>query len=243
MNASMFYIGGSKGGVGKSKVSFALIDYLISNGHKVLLLESDTANPDVYKAHLRHANEGLVCKLSNLDEAEGWIELVNFADAYPEHVMVINSAARSNKGIEQHGATLRETLGELQRELVTFWVLNRQRDSLELLRGFLNVFSDALIHACRNLHFGDAGKFVLYSESQAKQIVEKKGKTLNFPDLADRVADAVYSKRIPIWVAMKELTIGDRAELKRWRTAYGAMFGQVLGDMAAAKPDEDAAHE
>ena len=59
MNASMFYIGGSKGGVGKSKVSFALIDYLISNGHKVLLLESDTANPDVYKAHLRHANEGL----------------------------------------------------------------------------------------------------------------------------------------------------------------------------------------
>ena len=78
MNASMFYIGGSKGGVGKSKVSFALIDYLISNGHKVLLLESDTANPDVYKAHLAHANEGLVCKLSNLDEAEGWIELVNF---------------------------------------------------------------------------------------------------------------------------------------------------------------------
>ena len=111
------------------------------------------------------------------------------------------------------------------------------------MRGFLNVFPDALIHACRNLHFGDAGKFVLYSESQAKQIVEKKGKTLNFPDLADRVADAVYSRRIPIWVAMKELTIGDRAELKRWRTAYGAMFGQVLGDMAAAKPDEDAAHE
>ena len=32
-------------------------------------------------------------------------------------------------------------------------------------------------------------------------------------------------------------------ELKRWRTAYGAMFGQVLGDMAVAKPDEDAAHE
>ena len=73
--------------------------------------------------------------------------------------------------------------------------------------------------------------------------MEKKGKTLNFPDLADRVADAVYSKRIPIWVGMKELTIGDRAELKRWRTAYGAMFGQVLGDMTMAKPDEDAAHE
>ena len=28
MNAPIFYVGGSKGGVGKSKLSFALIDYL-----------------------------------------------------------------------------------------------------------------------------------------------------------------------------------------------------------------------
>ena len=28
MNAQIFYVGGSKGGVGKSKMSFALIDYL-----------------------------------------------------------------------------------------------------------------------------------------------------------------------------------------------------------------------
>ena len=32
---------------------------------------------------------------------------------------------------------LRETLDELNRNLVTFWVRNRQRDSLELVRGFL----------------------------------------------------------------------------------------------------------
>ena len=66
MNAPIIYVGGSKGGVGKSKLSFALIDYLMSNGHKVLLLESDTANPDVYKAHLAHANEGFICKLSEV---------------------------------------------------------------------------------------------------------------------------------------------------------------------------------
>ncbi|WP_346773703.1 hypothetical protein [Desulfovibrio sp. ZJ369] len=41
INASIFYVGGSKGGVGKSKVSFALIDSLLADGKKVLLLESD----------------------------------------------------------------------------------------------------------------------------------------------------------------------------------------------------------
>lgn len=41
MNASIFYVGGSKGGVGKSKVAFALIDYLLDDGKKGLPLESD----------------------------------------------------------------------------------------------------------------------------------------------------------------------------------------------------------
>ncbi|WP_165174975.1 hypothetical protein [Desulfovibrio sp. ZJ369] len=41
INASIFYVGESKGGVGKSKVSFAQIDSLPDDGKKALLLESD----------------------------------------------------------------------------------------------------------------------------------------------------------------------------------------------------------
>ena len=83
-----------------------------------------------------------------------WIELVNATDEFPGHCLVINSAARSTTGIAKYGSTLRETLAELNRNFVTFWVINRQLDSVELLRGFLNVFPDALIHVCRNLYFG-----------------------------------------------------------------------------------------
>ena len=229
MNAPIYYIGGSKGGVGKSKVAFALIDYLIERENKVLLLESDTSNPDVYKTHHPHGSDNLVCNISDLDVSEGWIEVINLADAHPEHIVVINSAARSNTGIAKYGAMLRETLGELNRELTTFWVLNRQRDSLELLRGFLNSFPDALIHVCKNLHFGTPGEFDLYEESKAKEIIERKGKTLEFPDLADRVANKLYSDRVPIWIALKELPLGDRAELRRWRQLCAKMFQAALG--------------
>ena len=41
MNMPIFYVGGSKGGVGKSKLTFALIDYLLDDGKQVLLLESE----------------------------------------------------------------------------------------------------------------------------------------------------------------------------------------------------------
>jgi hypothetical protein len=230
MNATIFYVGGSKGGVGKSKLSFALIDYLIEREKKILLLETDTSNPDVYKAHHPHENDNMVCKIIDLDVSEGWIKLVNYADEFPGHVAVINSAARSNSGIAKYGAMLRETLGELDRELVTFWILNRQRDSLELLRGFLNSFPDALIHACRNMYFGAPEKFELFNKSKAHEIIGKKGLTLNFPDLADRVADKLYSGRIPIWIALAEFPLGDRAELRRWRQKCAEMFQSALGE-------------
>ena len=228
MNAPIFYVGGSKGGVGKSKLSFALIDYLTEKENKILLLETDTSNPDVYKAHHPHENGNLVCKIADLDVPEGWIELVNVADEHPEHIVVINSAARSNTGIEKYGAMLRETLGELNRELVTFWVINRQRDSIELLRGFLNAFPDALIHVCRNMYFGEPEKFALYNESKAREIIERKGLTLDFPDLADRVADKLYSGRVPIKAALAEMPLGDRAELRRWRQKCVEMLQPVL---------------
>jgi len=224
MSAPIYYVGGSKGGVGKSKVSFALIGYLIENGKNVLLLETDTSNPDVYKAHHAHEDGNLICKLTDLDVSDGWIELVNVADEFPDHVLVINSAARSNSGIEKYGTMLRETLGELNRELVTFWVINRQRDSIELLRGFLNAFPEAVIHVCRNLYFGAPDKFELYNGSKARNIIEQKGKTLDFPDLADRVADKLYSGRTPIKYALADLPLGDRAELRRWRQKCAEMF-------------------
>ncbi len=228
MNAPIFYVGGSKGGVGKSKLAFALIDYLTEKENKILLLETDTSNPDVYKAHHPYENGNLVSKIADLDVPEGWIELVNVADEHPEHIVVINSAARSNTGIEKYSAMLRETLGELNRELVTFWVINRQRDSIELLRGFLNAFPDALVHVCRNMYFGEQEKFALYNESKAREIIERKGLTLDFPDLADRVADKLYSGRVPIKAALAEMPLGDRAELRRWRQKCAEMFQSVL---------------
>lgn len=48
MNPSpIYFIGGDKGGVGKSFASIALIDYLLGKKQRVFLVESDTSNPDV----------------------------------------------------------------------------------------------------------------------------------------------------------------------------------------------------
>jgi hypothetical protein len=132
--------------------------------------------------------------------------------------------------MERYGEMLRETLGELQRNLTAFWLINRQRDSLELLRAFHEMFPENPVHVCRNLYFGDVEKFEMYNESKIRQAVEEKGLTLDFPKLANRVADKMNAAREPIQAILPKLPLGDRVELKRWRSVCAKMFAQALGE-------------
>ena len=73
---NLYFIGGSKGGVGKSFLSMALADYLTQyKGRKIVLIESDTSNPDVGKT-FTHSDDVEVLSLS-LDNADGWIGVVH----------------------------------------------------------------------------------------------------------------------------------------------------------------------
>lgn len=225
MAKNIYLIGGSKGGVGKSLVTMAAVDLLQQRGETVLLIESDTSNPDVWKT----CKDSVRAELVDLDGADGWIQLVNLCAAAPDSPVVINTAARNNKGVSAYGETLNGTLAELGRRLVTLWVINRQRDSLELLRDYMNAIPDAHVHVVRNAYFGDEPKFELYNTSKLRTSVEERGgRSVTFPDLADRVADDLYSQRMSIVVALKELPIGNRAELARWRNAVRKVLEALL---------------
>ncbi len=222
----IYWVGGSKGGVGKSMVTMALIDSLAAREEELMLIECDTSNADVWKDY----GEQVQAQLVNLDEADGWIHLVNICDERKGSTVVINTAARNNLAVTKYGSTLDSTLEELKRQLVTLWVINRQRDSLELLKEFAEAMPHALLHVLRNSHFGEEGKFELYNGSKIrKEMEERGGHSITFPDLADRVADDIYTKRLSIVAAASALPIGNRAELARWRAEVRKVLSEVLG--------------
>ena len=143
---------------------------------------------------------------------------MNLCDSRPDSTVVLNTAARNNTGVSTYGETLNSTLAELKRKLVTLWVINRQRDSLELLKGYMDALPNAAVHVVRNGYFGEEKKFELYNSSKLrKEVEERGGQSVTFPDLADRVSDDLYSKRLSIARAATELPLGNRAELLRWR--------------------------
>ena len=224
----IYLCAGNKGGTGKSMVATALIDAFLQRGIEPFVIETDDANPDVFKAHV----ETVQCAALSLDEADGWIEMINSLDKARGVPVIVNTAARNSAGVARYGQTLKSTLTELGRTMVTLWVINRQRDSLELLADYLDAMpagADHQVHVVRNGYYGSAEKFQLYNGSELKKRIEEGGgRTLDFPDLADRVADQMATQRLTIQGAFKEMPLGHRAELIRWRDEAFKTLGQVM---------------
>jgi hypothetical protein len=224
MNQPIILVSGSKGGVGKSLTTMALMDYFSTNHKYVKLIDADVNNPDVFRCYGRITTG----EVQNLDDVEGWIQLVNTCDAMPFKAVVVNTPAQSNVAAGKHASLLVNSLRELARPLITLWVINRQRDSLELLNEYMGHVNGGIVHVVCNGYFGDAKKFELYEKSTIRQAVSAQGgKSLFLPDLSDRVTDELYSKRITLAEAALQFKLGDRIELQRWREWVSAMFREI----------------
>jgi hypothetical protein len=224
MNEPIILVSGSKGGVGKSLTTMALLDYYLSNRKYVKLVDADTNNPDVYRCYSRYADGEMI----DLDDVEGWIRLVNLCDSSPYKAVVVNTPAQSNVPVRKHGTILAESLRELARPLITLWVINRQRDSLELLADYMNHMNGGLVHVVCNGYFGEENKFELYKGSTIRETVHSQGgNSLFLQDLADRVTDELYGKRSTIGDAAQGFKLGDRMELQRWRANVAQMFASI----------------
>ncbi|MEP6653610.1 MAG: protein mobD [Myxococcales bacterium] len=229
MTNPIFLVGGGKGGVGKSMLSMALLDYLRGAGNAPLLIETDTSAPDVWKAYKGDVESQCI----DLEQRDGWLELLDLFDRNVDTATVINTKAANQVGLRKFGGMLTEALHQQKRKLVALWVIDRKRDGLELLSGFVEMLATderVEVHVVRNLYWGDEGKFDMYNGSDLrKQIEQRGGRTLNFPDVADRVAEAINRERMPIHKAREELPFGSRVELSRWQGEYRQMFSEVIG--------------
>lgn len=227
----MILIGSGKGGCGKTVTAMALLDHLTSENVPVQLIETDTSNPDVAKAYQSTVDTELI----NLDVEDGWIVLLNLCErlSLREKVsgrtIVVNTGSRNNTALNQYGSLLAASLEELNLELVTVWLIDGNRDCLELLQDFLKVFPTSRTHVVRNLHC--AQKFDLYDSGKTREIVEGRGGTsLVLPALSERVMQSVNRSRLTFAAAAtsEHLQFGHKRVLLKWRSEVAAMCARVV---------------
>ena len=114
MPLPLVLISGSKGGVGKSLASMALLDYWLAHDKPAFLVETDHSNPDVWKAY----SDVVPAVALDLGEPDSWIEMANELERHPKEHVAVNMASMSNQPVERYGGTLLEALAALKRPLI-----------------------------------------------------------------------------------------------------------------------------
>lgn len=184
-------VDGSKGGVGKSIVSSAVIDTALVNGKSVLLIEADTNNPDVGKSY-----ESIVkCLPLCLDTANGLNRFASEINSAEEEIIVVNNPARSN-GLTKYGQEYIEMMPHINCEFTTIWVASGNPDCFEKFLDFNEIFTNIKKVICKNLHYQDEYPFSGWNSSQTRtELLEAGIEEISFPAIATRLSSYMRTNR------------------------------------------------
>ena len=228
MTQPIFLVGGGKRRRRQEHCVDGKLDFLIGGADPPLLIETDTSAPDVWKAYRSEIESHCV----DLEQKDGWLEMLEVIGRNAATRIVINTKAANQLGLRKFGGMLLEGVRQQDRKLVVLWVIDRKRDGLELLASFIETLAideRVVVHAVRNLYWGDDAKFDMFNGSDLKKNIETRGgKTVDFPDVADRVAESLNKSRLPIHKAMAEFSFALRIEIGRWQSEYRRTFAAVV---------------
>ena len=219
------FIGGEKGGVGKSVVARLLAQYWIDKQQPWAGFDTDRSHGALLRYYGDFAQPVEVTCLEELDR------LVESAAQEKTNVLV-DLAAQSDRDV--HAWIANGGLLELAKELgieILFWhVMDDGKDSVNLLAGLLERYGDSGRYAIV-LNHGRGDDFRLFIESSAKQRAEEFGaavmelKALHKPTMR-RIDQCDKS----FWAALNNtdpergycLGLMERQRMKIWlRSAYG----------------------
>ena len=227
MNKAIVYVGGNKGGTGKSLVAIALADHVKhKRGASVLLIETDIDNPDVAKGIGTELNAVVT---ADTRQEDGWRTILNTLETSSATVTIINAGARDLDALRHYGDYLRMGAEAVGAHLAVLWVISHERDSLLALRDFLQCHA-GIVWVVGNRFFEEAGTFALYHDSKLREEIERRGGGLVlFPILPRPLAFAVKSDRTSPATLIARTPLFERIALERWRNLCTEAFTPVFG--------------
>lgn len=214
---STIFVSGSKGGVGKSLVSCLVVHSYLEDNLKPFLIESDDSNPDVYKTYNKKLSateeddeENIL--FSTMDTERGWQNIFKticeIREKSPERPIVVNTGARTIGSIEKYGA-LFDGIGDI----ITLWVIDDGRESLNLLDTFLTICRQKIV-VVKNGFFSDEQYFTYFNKSY----FNKEGNVI--PNVYLKKATlgiiSALQDRVPFDEMESKLHIVDRILAKDW---------------------------
>jgi cellulose biosynthesis protein BcsQ len=138
--STIHFIGGEKGGVGKSLMARILAQYFIDHGQPFLGFDCDRTHGALLRFYTTYSTPVVIDDYQSLDR------LIDLAAADPARRILVDLAAQARQPLSRWMADSRllELAPELKLSLVYWHVMDNGYDSVELLRQFLDQFGQKI---------------------------------------------------------------------------------------------------
>lgn len=195
--ANVHFIGGEKGGVGKSVVARVVAQYLIDNHHPFLGFDTDRSHGSLLRFYGGYASPVVVDRYESLDT------IVEAAIEQPEKRILVDLAAQTHdtlvKWMDESGVL--ELAGEAGVGLHYWHVMDSGKDSVDLLKKLFDRFDSRLNYVLvLNQLRGD--RFEVFEKSEQKQrALDLKARIVSLRRLHEPVIAKIDAGSTSFWAA------------------------------------------
>ena len=222
--STLHFIGGEKGGVGKSLVARILAQYLIDHETPFLGFDTDKSHGALLRFYRDYATMAAVDRHDSLDG------IVEAAAANPERRIVVDLAAQTQTQLLRwiEDSDLLELIPDMGIQLRYWHVMDSGQDSVDLLAQLLDRFNDKLpLIVVLNEVRGD--RFELLNASGLRERATSLGaRVMNLRHLPDTTMQKIDGHSSSFWAAINHggdsphsLGILERQRVRNWlKRAY-----------------------
>jgi hypothetical protein len=212
--SNIHFIGGEKGGVGKSMTSRLLAQYLIDAGTPFIGLDSDQSHGTFSRFYSEFAAPLIVDDYDSLDQ------LIMFAQENPESDLIVDLAAQTSarlgKWIDESDAlTLFQEIGS---QVYLWHVMDDGADSVNLLNNLLNRYPQEFIKFVVVSNLGRGECFDHFEQSTTYQKAQERNAIfLTLAKLQPQLAARIDFSNTSFWAAANNIEVMNIIERSRVR--------------------------
>ncbi|MCE2681004.1 MAG: mobilization protein [Burkholderiales bacterium] len=228
--SSLNFIGGEKGGVGKSVAARVLAQYFIDKGQAFTGFDTDRSHTSFTRFYADFAAPVVVDSYEGLDLIASAFE--NESGSAPQHSVIVDLAAQTAAPLARwiKDSDLLSLLGEMG-ITVNFWHLaDAGKDSVDLLDRLVDCYCSGPNYiVVRNL--GRGSNFVQLDKSAAlTKAMNLGGQVISMPQLHEASMCKIDRQNASFWAAINNregpdaLGMLERQRVKTWLKANYANF-------------------
>jgi hypothetical protein len=222
--STLYFIGGEKGGVGKSLVSRVLTQYMIDHERPFLGFDTDKSHGSLLRFYSDFTSPTVIDQYESLDR------IIESGIEEPERRILVDLAAQTHQFLVQwvEDSGVLDLSGELGLNLNYWHVMDSGQDSVDLLRQLLDQFGERLkLTIVLNQVRGDRFD-ILDASGQLDRAKGLGARAITIPRLQDSTMQKIDGHSLSFWAAMNNadksntgLGLLERQRIKVWlKKAY-----------------------